>query len=129
MWFPDLSQSDPYYVFPALFSVLIWRHISYTASFLPPDQAGNMKLMATFFGLTSLPFMHMMSAGFNIYAISNVVSGMAMSAVMRNSGLRESVGLKKIVLPTERAPGAGATRILTGCTGTSAQSGSFFIDA
>eukprot|EP00392_Amoebophrya_sp_AT5.2_P015260 g15461.t1 len=83
LWFQDLNLPDCYTVLPV------------SASYIEDAKTRRLLHMTSFLiGAVTLPVTAWLSAGFNIYCCSNVISGMALSALLRVGNFRRLFGLK-----------------------------------
>lgn len=98
LWFSDFASPDPTFVLPVMVGGCTYFSMMRASKSM---QDANMKrifeMMACFFGGLSVPIMHMFDAGMNVFCLSNVISGMAMGALMRTPTVREKLGLKAIL--------------------------------
>jgi len=99
-WFKDLSVADPTFVLPCAVGFLSAGHMLVVSKTMPdPKQADMMRFIGLVLGGMSIPFMHIFGVGFNVYCLSNIISGMAQLALMRHPAFRKLMGLKPLILP------------------------------
>jgi len=99
-WFPDLSASDASFVLPCSVGFLTAGHMIVSSQIIPdPKQAEMLKYFGIVMGGLSVPIMGQFGVGFNIYCLSNIISSMAQSGLLRHPTFRKKAGLKPLVLP------------------------------
>ncbi|CAD7929959.1 unnamed protein product [Amoebophrya sp. A25] len=94
-WFQDLNAPDCYTALPLATTCLTMAAIKISASYISDPQHQRIMHMLSFvFGCGTLPLMAYLGSGFNLYCCSNILSTVAMSALLRNTQFRALFGLK-----------------------------------
>jgi hypothetical protein len=80
-----------------------------------PAMGAMMKGMGFVFGAVCIPIMHMFGAGFNVYVLSNIMTAMMQSYMLRDTSIRRKFGLNPV---PNAGPGMFDSGIFAKITGT-----------
>merc|ERR1712194_176036 len=97
LWFCDLGAADSFAILPLAVGTATCANCLYAARFQPdPKSQMLLRVIGCTFGAASVPIMCYLGSGVNLYVVSNIFSGMLLSASLRQPALRKAWGLKPI---------------------------------
>ncbi|KAG5969543.1 hypothetical protein E4U58_001374 [Claviceps cyperi] len=106
LWFTDLSVADPYFILPALSTVLMIATLSISSKSVPPAQQKVMNTMKYVFGGFGLLIASFLSAAINLMAVSVGFTAVVTSYLLNHPVIRRKVGLPPLSIsaPTTTGP-------------------------
>jgi len=106
LWFTDLTQSDPYFMLPAIMALSLHVIFRFGGESGVPMQAAGMRP----FLLYAMPFIIFLTttwlpASLDLWLATTGMVGIVQAALLRRPGIRQSLGMSPLVPTDPRAAG------------------------
>ena len=100
-WFTNLSEADPYFIFPAVNSITFLMMTEMGADGIQTSQQEQFKWIMRGLALSMGPLLYSFPQGLFVYWVSNNCCSLVQTVVLKNQGLRNWLDIPK---PPEEAP-------------------------